>query len=873
MDEFRLRLDSPATHESFSEGAARLRDVEIFRVGPHRGKDYTSADLYDIVKNFQKFSSPDAPKILLHVPGVIGHEEDQQYLQRTDLPAAGWVTHLHTDGTTLFADFDGVPAEVTRLLLGKAYRTVSAEIYDEPPEGVPAQGKMLRRVAFLGAEIPEVKGLSEIPTPEVYSERRPFASRAAARLIYRGRVKLPGGAYAAFSEVARMAEPRRKVEPSEPATRTARPRRPRVGAMVNANNPPRRGPVARNLSGGGDNDEAVFLDGSTEPHRHLKDDSGERYGPEEHAEGATTAEQNSPRVRRQEDLAARKAGKLGRRPPGEGLADVSHDDPEAALREIARRRREMDYAEGGPADADKIPKTRRDVLDVRGRRAASAAHAGQATYDDSDLAHPESAEEWAYAGRRSREHHAAGTGGLPRGSKNAERPPSGGLNKDDAEYAHRLAGDTASRVPRGNPYRHTNDPGLDDDGAQDLTRYYRDSYDRHADERDAADHAEPDEPYGQEWPAYRRQEATRYQRRVRRGDVVQTPSGDVGEVGATAGLGNLNARVHKDNGQQDWYGSGALYDPKTGAPYRHSEDEAMPMREKHCAMLAERGMDPGMLDEMPDHHVAAVAGLLGDKGRTDDGGDDDVDDDDEKKRRRMEDGDADDDDGDGGGGDEWPLPAEDDQDGRQKFRERARKFRERLRRFREANAAYVAKYGEYGEDNPGDLPMGGLDKMSERKTSLQREIEQLQKFREETLAMQKRQGIDAVVERLSSQGKLPPAMRERVRQRLLRADSVTPVKFSEGGKTRTTTELDLQIEELERAPRMFGELMSQPQGDAGHDAEVAKVQKFSETAKMAPALRALKKTPAEWAKQFEELRKQKPTLTAADYGVPEDFTS
>lgn len=198
-----------------SESASRISGIEIFARGVHRSKPYSAADMADIVRNFQEFSAPDAPRILLRVPLVIGHEEDQQYLQRTDIPAAGWATDVWTQGGRLFADADHVPAEVSRLIKGKAYRVVSAEIYDEPPDGVPGRGKMLRRIALLGADIPEVKGLAEIPTPEPYSEGA-FASRRRAALVFRRRVKMPDGVWACFSEVRRVAKGVRKLAEEEP---------------------------------------------------------------------------------------------------------------------------------------------------------------------------------------------------------------------------------------------------------------------------------------------------------------------------------------------------------------------------------------------------------------------------------------------------------------------------------------------------------------------------------------------------------------------------------------------------------------------------------------------------------------------------------
>src|SRR5262245_23824731 len=99
------------------------------------------------------------------VRAVPGHEEDEALLKRTDLPAMGRVVNLWRDGTKLVADFDDVPQLVEDLIKQKAYSKVSAEFYDDLLAGGQNYGAALRRVAFLGAEIPEVKTLSDIPTP------------------------------------------------------------------------------------------------------------------------------------------------------------------------------------------------------------------------------------------------------------------------------------------------------------------------------------------------------------------------------------------------------------------------------------------------------------------------------------------------------------------------------------------------------------------------------------------------------------------------------------------------------------------------------------------------------------------------------------
>ena len=76
-------------------------------------------------------------------------------------PECGGAGTLHI----LKADIANVPPEVAKLIESGAYKKVSAEIYDEPPDGIPSTGKMLRRVAFLGGSLPEIKSLADIPTP------------------------------------------------------------------------------------------------------------------------------------------------------------------------------------------------------------------------------------------------------------------------------------------------------------------------------------------------------------------------------------------------------------------------------------------------------------------------------------------------------------------------------------------------------------------------------------------------------------------------------------------------------------------------------------------------------------------------------------
>jgi hypothetical protein len=147
---------------------ATVRGAEIFQAGVHRGERYTVADLDDMVKNFK------LARLVIDPPMVTGHEEDQSFLSDSGLPAAGWLLKVYRRGAKLFGDFGGIPRSIAKLINARAYRKVSVEVYDEPPEGAPAgcKGRMIRRVAILGSELPQIKTLSDLPLAE-YSEAPP----------------------------------------------------------------------------------------------------------------------------------------------------------------------------------------------------------------------------------------------------------------------------------------------------------------------------------------------------------------------------------------------------------------------------------------------------------------------------------------------------------------------------------------------------------------------------------------------------------------------------------------------------------------------------------------------------------------------------
>lgn len=134
-----------------------LDAVEIFAAGTYYNETYTEDDIDEIVKNTNELI--EARKH--DPPGKLGHDDDQAFAKESGLPAIGWVKKLYRKGNLMLADFAEVPSMVVEAIKKGLYKKVSAEIYMEPSSkrefGIT--GKVLRAVAFLGADVPKVKGL------------------------------------------------------------------------------------------------------------------------------------------------------------------------------------------------------------------------------------------------------------------------------------------------------------------------------------------------------------------------------------------------------------------------------------------------------------------------------------------------------------------------------------------------------------------------------------------------------------------------------------------------------------------------------------------------------------------------------------------
>ena len=165
------------THASKAEAEAQERaiqaqkhmaeddlEVEVFAAGHHAGVDFTDAHLDQIVTNFNRLREYVKP------PVKLGHSDNQILSGQTDGdPALGWVSGLRRQGGKLLASVRAIPTVLRDAIRAGLYRRVSSELYPKW-EGTSWEGNLhtgttgpvLSAVAFLGAQVPEVKNLEDL---------------------------------------------------------------------------------------------------------------------------------------------------------------------------------------------------------------------------------------------------------------------------------------------------------------------------------------------------------------------------------------------------------------------------------------------------------------------------------------------------------------------------------------------------------------------------------------------------------------------------------------------------------------------------------------------------------------------------------------
>lgn len=146
---------------------AELKDVEIFSAGTYwfereDGTEYSITYTDDDVQKIADNTNPLIESDKHSPPGKLGHDGAQAFAAASGMPAIGWAHNLRRQGSKLIADFTDVPALAYKALKSKLYKKISSEIYHETASerNFGVKGLVLRAVAFLGADVPRVKGLA-----------------------------------------------------------------------------------------------------------------------------------------------------------------------------------------------------------------------------------------------------------------------------------------------------------------------------------------------------------------------------------------------------------------------------------------------------------------------------------------------------------------------------------------------------------------------------------------------------------------------------------------------------------------------------------------------------------------------------------------
>jgi len=143
------------------EGVVNMSGIPIFKTGVWKDNlVFDVPTLDEIVKNTNALITAG----VIEPPVKLGHNEEQTLLQADGYPAAGYVTQVYRIGNQIFADVKDMPKKIADLIEKRAYSKISAELYQEfkHPETQENLGYVLRAIAFLGADIPEVKGIGDI---------------------------------------------------------------------------------------------------------------------------------------------------------------------------------------------------------------------------------------------------------------------------------------------------------------------------------------------------------------------------------------------------------------------------------------------------------------------------------------------------------------------------------------------------------------------------------------------------------------------------------------------------------------------------------------------------------------------------------------
>ena len=145
-----------------------IKGLEIFATGRHNGDVYSEGDLDDMVNAFGEVGFEPVVKA--------GHQNAQENSRVAGAvfgePALGYVSRIWRKGQKLLADISGIPARFADLISAGSYKRVSSEIYWNYETQDAIYPRVLKAIAFLGADIPALTSLRAV---ESLFQRAPSA--------------------------------------------------------------------------------------------------------------------------------------------------------------------------------------------------------------------------------------------------------------------------------------------------------------------------------------------------------------------------------------------------------------------------------------------------------------------------------------------------------------------------------------------------------------------------------------------------------------------------------------------------------------------------------------------------------------------------
>lgn len=137
-----------------------MKFFEVFKAGKYPQGKFTKEQIEEIAKNYDPS--------FCEAPITLDHEQSG--------PAFGWVESLKADKGLLKASFKDVTEDLKSFVNDGKYKKISVEIYRE----LEGKKPYLKAVSFLGASIPQVKGMEAVEFKEGESDIYTFEVTAEA---------------------------------------------------------------------------------------------------------------------------------------------------------------------------------------------------------------------------------------------------------------------------------------------------------------------------------------------------------------------------------------------------------------------------------------------------------------------------------------------------------------------------------------------------------------------------------------------------------------------------------------------------------------------------------------------------------------------